>query len=144
MEYTKSLVEVSEVINHLKEEDLSKIPDDVILMINENKDKNYEWKYDNTKSLKEQNLSRTSIVILSYINMEYLLNEQQKQFMEKLHSYNEAKLKEKSNENNDYSDLFKKDKNGPVVEQQALIKVEKEKWYNKLLKRIKKLFKRHN
>ena len=45
-----------------------------------NKDKEYFWKYDEKKPLKEQDVSRDTIAFLSYLNMEYLLNEKQKGF----------------------------------------------------------------
>lgn len=142
MEYTKSLVEVHNVIKYLKQGELNKIPPDVLKMIDENKDKNYQWKYDETKSLKEQKLSRTAIAILSYINMEYLLNEQQKQYMSKLHNYNEIKLAKQKQENNNFKNIFKDKKKEPMKIQQALVKIEKEKWFEKILKKIRNIFKK--
>lgn len=78
VDYNKRLVEVDEILNYLSEEDLLKIPEEVRNTIKENKDKEYVWKYDVSKELKEQNLSRDTIILLSYLNMEYLLNEEQK------------------------------------------------------------------
>ena len=47
--------------------------------------------FDETKELKDQNLSRDTIIILSHLNMEYLLNEEQKKLMEQIHEFNEKK-----------------------------------------------------
>ena len=91
MEYEKCLVEVEEVLNHLDISELEKIPKDIIQVITENKDKNYTWSYDETKSLLEQELDRGTIAILSYLNMEYLLSDEQKALMEELHRFNEKK-----------------------------------------------------
>jgi len=88
-DYNKRLVEVDEILNYLSEDDLLKIPQDVRKAIKENKDKEYIWNYDETKPLKEQEVSRDTIAILSYLNMEYLLNEEQKDFMKQLHNANE-------------------------------------------------------
>ena len=66
IEYNKRLVEVDEVLKHLSEEDLAKIPQEIKKMISDNKDKNYIWKYDETKPLKDQNLNRDTIIFLSY------------------------------------------------------------------------------
>ena len=68
IEYEKCLVEVDEVLNHLCEEDLKKIPEDILKSIKEHKDKEYTWKYDESKELKERKFSRNTVVILSYIN----------------------------------------------------------------------------
>lgn len=78
VDYNKRLVEVDEVLNYLSDEDLEKIPEEIRNLIKENKDKDYVWQYDETKPLKEQGLNRDTIAFLSYLNMEYLLNEEQK------------------------------------------------------------------
>lgn len=92
MEYEKCLVQVYEILNHLDEEEIIKIPESVIKNIEERKDKNYKWIYDETKDLIEQDLDRRTVAILSYINMEYLLNEEEKEALKELHEANEAKL----------------------------------------------------
>jgi hypothetical protein len=88
IDYNKRLVEVDEVLKYLSEEDYKKIPKSVIEAIKQNKDKTYSWKYDTAKKLKNQNLCDDTIAILSYINMEFLLNDEQKEFIKKLHSIN--------------------------------------------------------
>lgn len=87
-DYSKRLVEVDEVLSYMSKEDLDKIPKDVLSLIKDNKDKKYNWKYDNSKELKDQNLSRDTIAILSYLNMKYLLNEEQKDLMDRIHKLN--------------------------------------------------------
>lgn len=77
-EINKRLVEVDEVLGYLNTKELEKIPKEIRQMIKSNKDKNYIWKYDKSKKLKEQNLSRDTFAFLSYLNLEYLLNEEQK------------------------------------------------------------------
>ena len=91
MDYSKVLVEVDEVLKYLSKEDFAKIPDDVMTEIRKNKDRHYKWKYDVEKSLNEQNLSREAIVLLSFLNMEYLLNDEQKELMEQIHKFNDRK-----------------------------------------------------
>jgi hypothetical protein len=82
--YKKRLAEVDEVLQHLSEENLSKIPLEIRQLIHENKDKNYVWKYDETKELKDQGLSKDTIAILAYLNSEYLLTEEQKKIAEEI------------------------------------------------------------
>ena len=91
IEYQKRLTEVDEILNHLSKEDYNKIPTNVIKYIKENKDSHYVWKYDSLKKLKDQNVSNDTIAILSYLNMEYLLNNEQKSYMKKLHDLYEHK-----------------------------------------------------
>lgn len=140
IEYEKCLVEVDEVLNHLCEEDLKKIPEDILKSIKEHKDKEYTWKYDESKELKEQKFSRNTVVILSYINMEYLLNKDQKDLMEKLHELNEQNFTNEIQEKYDSKDLFKNktDTNG----ENTIAKLENKKWYNKIFSFINRLLKR--
>lgn len=88
IDYSKRLVEVDEVLKHLSEGYYKKIPEEIVEVIKQNKDKNYTWNYDTSKKLKDQDLSDDTIAILSYINMEFLLNNEQKDFVNRLHILN--------------------------------------------------------
>lgn len=143
MEYEKCLVEVDEVLNHLSKEELNKIPEDVLKNIKKHKDKEYMWKYDESKRLEEQTFDRNTIAILSYINMEYLLSKEQKDLMEKIHELNEQNFANEIQEKYDSKDLFKnKNKTNINVENEnAIAKLENNKWYNKMFSFIKRIFK---
>lgn len=145
MEFEKCLVEVDEVLNHLSKEELNKIPEDVLKGIKKHKDKEYMWKYDESKRLEEQRFDRNTIVILSYINMEYLLSKEQKDLMEKIHELNEQNFANEIQEKYDSKDLFKnKNKNKTninVENENAIAKLENNKWYNKMFSFIKRIFK---
>lgn len=147
VDYNKRLVEVDEVLNYLSEEDLQKIPEDIREAIKENKDKEYVWEYDDTKELKDQGLSRDTIIILSYLNMEYLLNEKQKQLMQQIHELNEINAEEKKAKQYSADDLFKKRKSEEEkkedieqIEQTSLV-VYKESFLIKMINKIKSFFK---
>lgn len=142
MEYEKCLVEVDEVLNHLSKEELNKIPEDVLKGIKKHKDKEYMWKYDESKQLEEQKFDRNTIVILSYINMEYLLSKEQKDLMEKIHELNEQNFANEIQEKYDSKDLFKTKTNTKVENENAIAKLENNKWYNKIFSFINRLLKR--
>ena len=146
VDYNKRLVEVDEVLNYLSEEDLSKIPEDIRQIIKDNKDKEYIWKYDVSKELKDQNLNRDTIIILSYLNMEYLLNEEQKQLMQQIHELNEKKLENAKAEKYGADDLFKRNKTqkeepkeAEQIQEQALVEY-KENFFTKVISKIKNFF----
>lgn len=93
VDYRKRFVEVSEILEHLSKEDYKKIPKDIINIINTEKDKNYVWKYNNLKRLKDQEIHSDTIAILAYINLNYLLNSKQKEFINQLYCfYNKKKV----------------------------------------------------
>lgn len=156
MEYSKCLVQVDEILNYLNPEELKKIPENVRKTIKDNKDKNYEWKYDEGKKLEEQNLNRKSIAILSYLNMEYLLNDEQRKLMEQIHRVNEQKQEEEKRKQYNPENIFenksniKEDKTVQVAsnestskeskESKNLAMTKKDRWYNKIKLYIKSLF----
>lgn len=107
-EINKRLVEVDEVLGYLNTKELEKIPKEIRQMIKSNKDKNYIWKYDKSKKLKEQNLSRDTFAFLSYLNLEYLLNEEQKKIVKQMHMENEKKEEIRKREIYKTEDLFNK------------------------------------
>lgn len=112
LEINKRLVEVYEVINNMDRASYEKIPINIINLIKNNKDINYQWKYDNTKDLISQNLPHDTIVILSYLNLKYLLNEKQIQYFKTLHYENEQKMeKEKMKKYNPNFIFNKKERN---------------------------------
>ena len=143
MEYAKCLVELDEVLYNLSDEDLNKIPEDIRDSIKEQKDKTYTWKYDKSKTLKEQKIDRKTIAMLSYLNMEYLLNEEQKELMKKFHKSNEEKLEKIKQNKYKSEDIFKNSYEVKERENVALIEVKKEKnFIQKLIAKLKLLFKR--
>ncbi len=110
IDYNKRLVEVSVILNHLKKSDYDKIPKEVIDRIEKNKDMEYIWNYDETKDLKNQNVSKDTIAILSYINMQYLLNEEQRKFVQRIFNENQKKLEIVKKEKYNPDNLFKNKK----------------------------------
>ena len=89
--YSKRFVEVDEVLNHFSKADYNRIPMELKKIIKEQKDRNYYWKYDESKTLENQGLHCDTIAILSYLCTDYLLNEKQKLFVEQLHCINNKK-----------------------------------------------------
>ena len=142
MEYEKCLVELDEILNYLSKEDLMKIPKEIINGIKSHKSKEYIWKYDKTKPLMEQQLNRKTIAMLSYINMEYLLNNEEKELIQKIHELNEQKLEKAKQEKYNPNGLFNNTKNNTTYKEVSLIKVKEDKWYKNIFYFIKNLFKR--
>lgn len=137
-EYNKKLVEVDEILKHLSQKNYNKIPEEIKVAIAENRDKEYKWTYDDTKKLKEQDVSDDTIAILSYINMEYLLDEEQKKFVESLHEQNEKKTINNTNYN---VDIFNNKSNKTTnVCQELVVEKNKQNFWEKLNNFIRKLF----
>ena len=146
VDLNKRLAEVDVILNYLSQENYQKIPKEIIQAIKENMDKDYIWEYDKSKELEDQDVSRDTIAFLSYINMEYLLDEKQKEYMEKMYESNERKLEEEKAKQYSVDDIFKRKsiekKQIPNTEEtqgNALV-VYKENFFKKIFTKIKNLF----
>lgn len=141
MEEAKCLVELDEILEHLSYEDLKKIPYEIRKAIKDKKDKQYIWHYDNSKSLSSQDINRKTIAMLSYINMEYLLNQEERALMKKIHKFNEIEMEKQKKEKYIDNNIFR---NNYVEKQQEimLMEINKDKWYKKIVNFIKRILKR--
>ena len=154
VDYDKRLSEVSVILNHMSKDNYNKIPKDVIEGIEKNKDKNYVWIYDEKKELKDQNINRDTIAILTYLNMQYILNEKQKEYVKKILIDNQNKVEEEKNKKYNASTLFEKqesekidinkDKENNENKNISVVKKEKNSFIKRLLDKIKKFFNRNN
>lgn len=136
--FSKSLVEADVLLNQLEPEYKDKIPNSFWKYIQENKDKNYKFYIDFSKNLENQNIMPDTIAILTYVNIEYLLNEEQKkvfnQMLQEDEKISELKKKEK------YSiDIFNKKQKAKKLNYNFPIVIN-EKWYIKIINQIKKTF----
>lgn len=152
MEDEKCLVELNEILKRLDAEEFRKIPIEIIEAINEKKDKHYKWKYDDSKNLEEQNINRKTIALLSYLNMEYLLDDEKKLLMEKLHKFNERKYEKRKFKKYNGNDIFVNKNNKDIDYKNTSVNINENnvdmsitirqeiRWYKKIVKIISNIF----
>lgn len=145
---SRALVEVEAILNELGLDEYSRIPDDVLDFVTENKDNNYTWKYNYNESLENQNLSEYTLEILSYINSSYLLSEEQKNLMDQIYELNDEEDRSKLNsiaeiKVRDIDEIFEHNKERPNNANEpnlpALIG-EKENIFKRFINKIKNFF----
>lgn len=142
MVYEKCFVELDEILKYLPNEYLSKIPYEIRKNIKEKKDSNYIWNYDETKELSEQNINRGTIIMLAYINTQFLLNVEERAIMEQLHRYNEEKVEKEKLEKYNPNNIFKANDTDIESNKVMLVKIEEKKWYQKIFEFLKKFISR--
>lgn len=99
-EYKKAYLELYEIIKKISLEDKRKIPEDFIEYLKDNMDTNYSFKYDNTKSLLEQNIKVETKALLVKLYENYLAKPEEKNFW---NQYNKDCFKIEENKKiNDY------------------------------------------
>ena len=150
--YQKASVELLVIIKHMTKELRSKIPDEIIKGLESAKDRNYQYNYDESLPLYEQNILNETKSLLSIIYSRYLCSEEEKEkwkeydkFYLKKQEEEKSKLYEsdpkkilKSRNENKKINLNKNDSN--KVENQHLELTVKENIFAKLFNKLKKIF----
>jgi len=135
-EENKRFVEVYEILKQMPTESVMKIPENIRNYIRDNRDEEYIWNYDKTKDFKEQDINEDTLVMLAYLNTEYMLDEKQKKLMKQIYKINQQKLEKEKGEKYNPDSLFKKSKNKEEKE----IAEYKEGLFVKIKRMFKNLF----
>ena len=106
-ELSQILVEVECVLNKMNEQNIKKIPQEFWEFLNKNKDINYNFKYDDSKSITENNLHIDTISLLTYINMNFLLDAEAKKEMISLLNEDEIIAEEQRRKQYNPDSIFK-------------------------------------
>jgi len=134
-EYRYSISEVLDILKHTKEEEIEKIPIEIIRKLNANKDENYVSHIDFTKELKESNISKQAMNILGYIYREYLCNEEEKQKYDKILLENHIKIEKNKKDNYKNQEIFKRQERN--IENSLIVK---ENIFKRIIFKIKAYF----
>ena len=138
----KRLVEVETILEKLETIYKNKIPKEIWKYIRQNKDNNYEFSYNEEEPLMNQPLNIDTVAILTYINMEYLLDKKQKQDTIELLRKDEIFLEKKKKEKYNPDNLFK-NKNSKVekIEETVAMVAYKESIFTRIKNWFKRTFK---
>ena len=145
----QALSEVYSIINHLDKNLYKKIPNNFINMIENNRDLKYDVNIDYTKNINEQNLLRETRVILSLIYRDYLCTKEEREKIilkdKKELEQNEQILREKYKIDFEKRNAEKNKKEinfEEISKTQALVEIKPKAWYEKLIEKILRFFKR--
>ena len=137
--YERALREVNDVLENMDEKYTKKISAEFINMMIKNMDLSYDFKYDITKSLEEQNLSEEAKTILSIIYLRYFCDENEKIDIIKQMKENDLEFENISKEKYNPDKIF--DKKSNIKIETELPQIPK-KWYQKIFEKLKKLLKK--
>ena len=136
----QSFCEVYDIINHKDKQMKSKISDKFINFIEKNRDLNYRVDIDYSKSITNQNLLHETKVLLSLIYRDYICDEEKKAQLIK--QDNECLMQRGENLKKKYKIKFKEKQDNVIQNKENTLNViEKQKWYTKIVKIIRNIFK---
>lgn len=145
IEYANAYSEVLEVLNNMSKEDYNKIPKDMLEMFKTNCNNEYQFRYDLNKKFEQQEISKRAKLILAILFRDYWATPYQKEKIIAKQNYERQKLEQRKFEKYNPERIFE-NKRQPIIEEikniNSMIEVKEEKWYQKIFKLIKNLFKR--
>lgn len=144
VQYAEALTEVDMILKIMPEDIIKKIPLSFYSYISNNKSSSFQSKAIDDIFIKENELIDETKDILSLIYRSYLCDGETKNKLEKqdyfeLQQYNEELNRKYSAENLFKKDTLKTNINEDIKEI-SLNELENEKWYKKILNKIRKLF----
>lgn len=77
-DYAKAYTELLEILKYFSKESLEKLPKENIEMYNLEKDKNYNFTYNEELELDEQNISKLTIILIANLYIQYLASEEER------------------------------------------------------------------
>lgn len=140
--------EVCTILNMLEDEYKERVPKNVMDFFEEEREKEYNPIIDVNIPLEKQNLKRKTIVLLAILNLNYWCDsEEEKQEILDSFAKNEElkRLKEKElTENYNINNLFNKIENTENKTEVSLIEYKEQNFIQKIISKIKSLFRRKN
>lgn len=125
--FSKVCTEMLEVFKYIPDEEFNKIESDFIETIYQEHDMYYNFKFDETKQLEEQNFLPETYDMLAYVYKTYLSNEQEKEV------FNGMLFKDLSNQ----SEI----KTETGIEEKSIVLEENESFFKKIINFIKRTLK---
>lgn len=148
-EYMEAFTEVNEIIKMMPKELVNKIPNKFREMIEEERDKGYVTNIQ--EPLEKQKLKNETIIILGLIYRDFLCSPEERKRLQEKDAKELAKvekaIEEEIREKYNPDDIFKnrrKSNTEPTQQSQennSMIVVKEEKWYQKIFNIIKEIFK---
>ncbi len=146
VEYANAFYEVLNILEYVDITDYEKIPSDLIQTFRTYANWNWNFKYDVSKTLDEQNVSMISKAIIANIFKNYWATPYQKERIETKERYDRQKAEEEKRAKYNPDDIFNK-RNKVNIEQKMEetttnlpIEVKKEKFFEKIISFFKKIF----
>ena len=95
IQYANAYTEVLDILKYISKEDYEKIPKSKIKVFEENSNKNYNFTYDENKTLEEQNVSEITKAIIAILFRDYWATKEQRYvIIKKQQEIKEQKQKE--------------------------------------------------
>lgn len=138
-DYTKAYTELLEILKYVSKSSLEKIPKENLEMYELNRDKNYNYEYNNNLEFEEQKMSKLTRILIANIYIQYWASEEERKVLKQRDKEELEKIEiEKRNIYNP-DNLFANRRKIENLEEKNLVIVKKKNIIEKVLEKIKKI-----
>lgn len=141
---SKAYVETIELLKYFSIEQVKKIPEEKLKVFLKFKDESYIYKVDETKSFFEQDMMPETKAIFTILFEDYWATDEQREALKQKEKEAFKELEDKKRNLYNPDNLFKNKKVNEVEKyiKNTNITLLNEKWYNKIIRVLKNIFKR--
>ena len=148
LELEKAYYEVSEILKYMSSDLVEKIPIKIRNFFEENKAKNYNFKYNLNKSLDQQEVSQETNEILTILYRDYICDQEERTEIDKILDENEKAYQEELRKMYNPKDIFKNSKKEKTIkenpDQNNVVIIECQNGIlKKIISKLKNIFKIH-
>ncbi|MBR2743899.1 MAG: hypothetical protein IKE01_01195 [Clostridia bacterium] len=146
--YARAYTEVLELLKHIPEDEVDKIPKTELQFYENNCDKNYKYEYNDELRVDEQIISREANTVIIAIYMNHFANENQKSVIEKILKQNSVEEEKKKEEKYDIDKIYERNRkmqeSGEINKENLPVDISKneDSLIKRIINKIKSLFKR--
>ena len=134
------LSEMKEILKYITKDMYNKIPDDIKNIINSYSSEDYEFKYDCSKDLKEQQISEDTKKFIGYLHYNYWADSESKKRIEDAWKKNEEKYNNIFEKNSEIDKVELKNNEKSDIQEELSLVEKKESFFKRILNKIKSLF----
>lgn len=140
-EYAEVLSEVSEILKHMDPKDTNKVPTNLMNFIEQNKSKDYNFTLTANEPFSNQKIKRETLAFLGALVLNYWSEnaESQNEFYNLLKE-NEQKYQSEIRKKYNTDNLFPEKIKTPITPVTAMIEYKEEKWFVKIIHKLKEFF----
>lgn len=144
IQYANAYTEVLEILKNISQEDYNKVSKGKINLFEHNANKEYIFNYDSTKTLEEQNVSKTARAIIAILFRDYWATDEQRNKIKAFQNNKRHQIEEENRQKYN-TDIFKNRNNSAaeVINEQAenmqLVEY-KENIFKRILRFFRKMF----
>lgn len=143
-EYSRAYTELLEILKYIPTSSAQKIPKENIDMYELNKDKNYEYHYNNDLSFEEQNISHLTKILIANLYIDYWATDEERDIIKEHDSKELESLEIEKNKQYNTNDIFasrkkKLEEKAQNIENTSMIVIENTNIFKKIMEKVKKM-----